>query len=279
MNQNQFQYIQDDNIDIKALWTILSGRKSLIALTTLLFTVAAFLYTVLSKPIYEVRTVIEVAQIAGKNIQDIHDSQHKLEFVYIPSSQTEKEYPLIKEITIPKKTNSLLLITAQGYDNSSAVNKLQEVIKVFQGTQNKKINNYLSLQNSRITTVEQDLNITRHSINTITKKIMKYETKLYDIEKSNAALAAIYAIELGKMQTEVNTLRTSKSELTKRKNDLLYSITPMNIKETVQIGKIEQLDHPIKPRKLLIVIIAFITGLFMAIFIAFFLAFIKDPEL
>ncbi|MEE8588094.1 MAG: GNVR domain-containing protein, partial [Sulfurimonadaceae bacterium] len=47
------------------------------------------------------------------------------------------------------------------------------------------------------------------------------------------------------------------------------------IKRTELVGEVELLDRPIKPKKKLIVVVAFITGLMLSVFLAFFLEFIQ----
>jgi uncharacterized protein involved in exopolysaccharide biosynthesis len=50
---------------------------------------------------------------------------------------------------------------------------------------------------------------------------------------------------------------------------------PYNYKNTEIVGEILTNDYPAKPKKKLIVIVAFITGLILSIFLVFFLEFIK----
>ena len=52
-------------------------------------------------------------------------------------------------------------------------------------------------------------------------------------------------------------------------------ILPVNIKETKLLGKIILNDYAIKPKKKLIVVVAFVTGLILSIFLVFFMEFIK----
>jgi len=55
-------------------------------------------------------------------------------------------------------------------------------------------------------------------------------------------------------------------------------LLPYNYKNTEIIGEIITKDHPVKPKKKLIVIVAFITGLMLAVFLAFFLEFIRSSR-
>ena len=53
---------------------------------------------------------------------------------------------------------------------------------------------------------------------------------------------------------------------------------PHNYKNTHIVGEIITNDYPIKPKKKLIVTVAFVTGLILSIFLVFFLEFIGKTE-
>jgi uncharacterized protein involved in exopolysaccharide biosynthesis len=63
--------------------------------------------------------------------------------------------------------------------------------------------------------------------------------------------------------------------LEKELNELISSMKPYNYKNTEVIGSVMTNDYAIKPKKTLIVIVAFITGFILSIFLVFFLEFIK----
>ena len=63
-----------------------------------------------------------------------------------------------------------------------------------------------------------------------------------------------------------------------KENIKLYQGKKINIKMTQKIGDITVSDTPVKPRKKLIVIVAFITGLMLSVFLAFFLEFLRGMK-
>lgn len=67
-------------------------------------------------------------------------------------------------------------------------------------------------------------------------------------------------------------------ELSSQINDLNLVISPLNIKETKLLGKVILNDFAIKPKKKLIVAVAFITGLILSIFLVFFMEFISKNK-
>lgn len=80
-------------------------------------------------------------------------------------------------------------------------------------------------------------------------------------------------------QTILNTIKEYQESILNielKINSLKSKISPANITRTHIIGKVLQNDYPIKPKKKLIIIVAFITGLILSIFFVFFIEFIKD---
>jgi uncharacterized protein involved in exopolysaccharide biosynthesis len=53
---------------------------------------------------------------------------------------------------------------------------------------------------------------------------------------------------------------------------------PYNYKNTETVGNIMTNDYPIKPKKTLIVVVAFVTGIILSIFLVFFLEFIRNEK-
>ena len=69
---------------------------------------------------------------------------------------------------------------------------------------------------------------------------------------------------------------TTLQQLREKQKTLQMSLLPHNYKNTHIIGSIIEQNYPVKPKKKLIVIVAFITAFILAIFIVFFIEFLKD---
>ncbi|MGB6020131.1 MAG: GNVR domain-containing protein, partial [Sulfurimonadaceae bacterium] len=72
------------------------------------------------------------------------------------------------------------------------------------------------------------------------------------------------------MQTAIDYILQRHQEKTR-----LYEGTNAKVKMTKVIGSITIGTDPIKPKKALIIVVAFITGLMLSVFLAFFLEFIQ----
>jgi len=106
----------------------------------------------------------------------------------------------------------------------------------------------------------------------IEKEIIINE-KIVDLqrEKKNINSETIRKLAYKMNVVLVNKKRTLKEKITQ----LNYNISDINIQNSKVIGEYVVKDYPIKPKKTLIIIVAFITGLMLSIFLAFFLEFIQ----
>ncbi len=277
--QNNTQYSQEDKIDLRELFAVLKRRKKLIWAVTALLTLLALVYVLVAKPIHEVKVAIELAQIDKKPVQNTIDLKQKIEIIFEVNVKGKKlEFPIVSSISLPKKTKNIMTIQAQGYDNDTAKQKLQEVTNFIMSIQDKEMNSYTDIQKKRLNLIKKDINRNKQLSIEIKKDINSYKDKLLNISKQDAALAGLYSIETGKKQTELNNATNEIYNLENKKNDLELSISPLKMQKAAVIGKIEVLDKPIKPKKKLIVIVAFITGLMLSIFLAFFLEFLRGSK-
>ena len=274
--QNNTQYIQEETIDSRALFLVLKQRKKLISLMTVLFTLLALVYVFISKPVYEVKAVIELAQINKKSVHPTETLKQKIDTIFEVAVKGKKiVFPVISSVKIPKKIKNILILQAQGYDNDSAKEKLKEVISYLTKIQAKELDNYTKEQKQRLSLVESDITQNEKFIEKMQNDIGQYEQKLLNISKQDAALAGIYAIELGKKQTELNNILSMITYLKNKKSDIQFTLSPQKLQSTTIIGNVDVREKPIKPKKILILVVAFITGLLLSIFLAFFLEFLE----
>jgi uncharacterized protein involved in exopolysaccharide biosynthesis len=272
--QNNIQYDQEETINLRELLLVLKKRKVLISIVTSLFTLLALGYVFTAKPVYEVKAVVELAQINKQPVHPTETLKQKIDTIFEVAIKDKKvAFPVVSSVKIPKNTENILVLQAQGYDNDSAKVKLQEVISYLSKMQVKELENYTKEQKQRLSLVESDIAQNKKFIEKIRNEIGHYEQKLLNISKQDAALAGIYAIQLGKKQTELNSIINKISYLKNNKNDIKFTLDPQKLQKTALIGNVDVRENPIKPKKKLIVIVAFITGLTLSIFLVFFLAF------
>ena len=101
--------IQNDVIDLKELFGVISKRKKLIYSITILITLLAIAYAyLLAKPVYQVQTMIEVGKINETPLDTtLMRLKQKLEYLYGVTSKKKRDYPRVKSITVGKKSKSV----------------------------------------------------------------------------------------------------------------------------------------------------------------------------
>lgn len=275
----QTEYIQEEKIDLRKLWSALVRRKTMIFILTVSLTILAIAYVLLVKPVYEVRAALELAQINKKPVLDQIDLKQKLEYIFETNARGRKvEFPIVSSVDLPKGTSNIIVLKAQGYDNTSALEKLHEIVDLVVTIQNEELKSYTSVQKQKLELTQADIVRNDAVVVEIESTIKDYKKTLLHISKKDAALAGIYAIEVGKKEKELNDLRSRVYAMQSKAQDIELSISPMKIKEVKIIGKLEKSDFPIKPRKKLIVAAAFFAGLLLSIFLTFLLEFIQGVK-
>ncbi len=73
-------------------------------------------------------------------------------------------------------------------------------------------------------------------------------------------------------------LPNKKEKLLQEREKLNFQVTTLNIQNTKVVGKYIIHNYPVKPKKKLIVVVAFVTGFILSIFIVFFLNFISTNK-
>ena len=278
MQQNQ-SCLEEEKISFDELWQILVKHKLLIILTTAVITTCATAYALLAKPVYEVKSIIEMAQIDKKIVQQPADLAQKIGFIYeVDLKGKEIDLPVISAVAVPKKSSNLIEIRAQGYSNESAQKKLEETIHFVVDAQEKEIASFMQIQQEKAALIKQDIIRKEKEAQEAEIKLKSYEEKLLNLAKEDGTMAGIYAFVIEKNQTELNKLKDKIYELRDSLNDLALSISPLMIQNAKMVGKTELLDEPIKPKKILIIAVAFITGLMLSVFLTFFLEFIKGSR-
>ena len=278
MQQNN--NIQEDTIDLRELFAILKRRKRMIWSVTIVLTTLAIVYAFfIAKPVYEIKSMIEIGQIDDKPIDDIEDIQQKLAYEYkVNSKGIKKELPLVKSVSASKNSKSILSLTIHANNNSEGIKYIQTVIHNIEAQYQKKTDAYITNQKELIKTIQNEITQNNNTLKKMQQEITEYSNKIITLKHEDAALAGIYAMQIGQQQTPLLDLKKFISELNAKAQELQLSLTPLKIKSTHIVGEIETLENPVKPKKILITIVAFITGLMLSVFLAFFLEFIAGMK-
>ena len=267
------QYIpiqpEEDEIDLKELIKTILKHKTFIIVFTLLITVLAGIYAFSKKPVYETKTSVQIGYIYSNSnsnsnsnklyLLDPVATKIYLENIYKKDAYEKIKFPTLN-VNTPKRINDIYNLDILAYNNQNATNYLNKILKDLKNKENKKLNfikkdlakkiDILKKANIRLTNELNDLN-----------KKLKY-TK--DAQLYATILTNISAIQKEITQNQLNIANFQNQ------------LSPSNITHTHIIGKIQQSPYPIKPKKKLIVIVAFITSFILSIFLVFLIEFIKS---
>ncbi len=275
------QEIQNDVIDLKELWTVVAKRKKLIYAITILATLLAIVYAYMfAKPVYQVQAMVEIGKIdAGtkdeSTLDDIIDLKQKLEYLYGTKSKKKRSYPKVKSISVAKNSNSIFSIAVEGRSNEEAVKLIDTIVKKVETDYADKVNTYIKTKKELIALTQSDIHDTGKNLENVQQSLKDYNQRIMSLSAQDAALAGIYTIQISQNQERAQALQSRISALKAKEYDIKLAISPLRVKPTHIVGEVEVLERPIKPKKLLIVIVAFITSLMFSVFLAFFLSFLS----
>lgn len=315
MNQNQqnIQHYEEDEIDLREVFKTIWKSKVIIIVITTIITLLAVAYALMKTPIYEASAVVEIGNYKNENnsnkifLDNNNELVKKLQVLFIDMYKgVEKRPARIESINVVKKQKSFFEIKAQGISNELAIKEIQKVleyVRLEHQTILDDIKKRRELEiknvNSKISNINKTELILLNNKDKLMKKTLKeYNSELKDINKNielisktNPALAAIsltkraylldklYDMRVGliDLKNEKDRLKTTKiNELIEKRNVLESLLLPYNYKNSEVVGEIITSKSPIKPKKILIVVVAFITGFILSVFLVFFLEFIKN---
>ena len=209
------------------------------------------------------------------------DVVEKLSYKYkVGAKGVKRELPYINKIALPKKSKNIISLEVLARKNDEGAKYMKNVSDEIILDANKKIHTYITGVKKQIKLYEDDLHTSEKNYENLKKNIDMMNEKVVGLSKIDPALAAIYTIQVGQKDLTLNEIKNSIIEIKNKDNmgGLKESISSNNVHFTKMIDKIQILDNPIKPKKKLIVVVAFITSLIFSIFLVFFLNFIEGMK-
>lgn len=239
-------------------------------------------------------------------IADASELSKELEVLFIDILKNEKDREAkIEKIQLYKKQKNLLEILALGSSNKLTVDELYKVIKFVQIKHIKILDEIKENREAQVKQIIANLQLLNiktlpsleYKITRYKKDIQRYENNLLEIENNlkkikniSPTLAAIQINKQTYISDILSRLKDSLEQFEKEKDDievvqiqnlkkelknLKVLMKPYNYNNTEIVGNIITNDYAIKPKKKLIVIVAFVSGLILSIFLVFFMEFIK----
>ena len=250
---NQTSNIEEDEIDLRELFATIWKHKNFIIVFTFIVTFLAGIYAFTKTPIYELTSDVQV----GKNDNNNLINPNNL-LVYLKNNYTfEDKLPIIK-VSKLKHSNDVIEIKIDDISNQKAKIWLDKILKDIHNKEKLKIEKFTNYITSQIKILNQQKKDYINSLSVLKEKLKN--SKDYQVINTLNQSIINYQQQLVDINLKIED----------------YKFKLNNIISTHIIGNIQTNNYPIKPKKKLIVIVAFITGLILSIFLVFFIEFIKS---
>ena len=312
--ENQRITCEEDEIDLRELFITLKKNKKIIAIITSIITFLAIIYVLLKTPIYEAKAMIEIGNYKANNnnnnkvqLDNASQLSKKLNVVFVDMHKNDEDVKSkITSVNVPKKSKVFLEITAEGISNNLAKDDILKVVQYIQNKHQKILNDVKKRREFEIKNIDRKITnietketkllddkiaLQEESLKEYKKQILEIDKNIQKIEKVNPTLAALKLMKrrdlsdfILKLNLQLINLKNKRDDLItnvvwnlqEKRNILASMLLPYNYKNSQIVGGILTNDYPIKPKKKLIDVVAFITGLILSIFFVFFLEFLKS---
>ena len=298
--------LEEDEIDLKELFKTIWAKKIFIVIFTLVVTILAGFYAYIKTPIYEAKALLEIGEYKKNPVDDAVALEKKLSTIFIDMEKNLKDKTSeISNISVVKGLKNFLEIKSESTSNEEAKNEILKVLTFVQNEHEKILDDVKKQKEMELRNIDLQISdIKSKSVDLIDKKIenniknlksleeqlKQIDENLKKIDTLNPSLAALKLMEKRDITNSINTITIQNFELESKKDELLtttlykleeskkiieLSLLPHNYKNTQIIGEIMTNDFPTKPKKSLIVAVAFVTGFIISIFLVFFIQFIQ----
>ena len=209
---NQNNIYQEDEIDLRELFKILSNYKTFIALFTLFVTIAVTVYISFKTPIYEVKSNVQIGYI-GENVIVKPDTLVKiLNIVFNIEDKISSKDEFISEVTTistNKNLKNFIEIKTEAVSNDEALKKNKEVVEYIKEQYIPKIEQYvIETKNSIENTKRAIANIDNFEIKNIQEQIKLLREQ--SIVKIDEEIKRLKEQDIKKLQQQILLLKTQK---------------------------------------------------------------------
>ena len=318
MEEKNFRCMEEDEIDLIEFFKTIWQRRWFVVGLTSVITLLAVVYATMKTPIYEAKALVEIGnyKIIGDSSNSNGDNttiylnsasnlSKKLNALFVGKYKNMKKDSYIVSISVPRKSEGLLEIKADGLSNDLAKKEIAKIIKFLTEKDRVILEDIKKPKRMEIKYIEAQINSLKQrevkfideKINLTNKNIQQYKNTLELLDKEininkkkNTTLAILTLLEKIDINAKLAEFEDILIELNDKKTDLLINklnfliekknrlellLAPYNYTASKIVGDIITNKSPVKPKKKLIVSVAFITGLILSIFLVFFMEFIK----
>jgi formate dehydrogenase maturation protein FdhE len=211
-------------------------------------------------------------KIANLDNLEIKNIKRKIELLKMQDIiQIKERIKFLKDVKIISLKNKIK------FNNAKLKEYIKSITQIYKDNKNTKDTTTLTISSMQIVNYQNLILNAQNKIEDLKVEIEKINNEIIpslEIKKKNIEEDAIRKLKY-KLKVELPNKRT---RLLEQIEQLKYLNSEQNIQNSKVIGSYIVHDYPIKPKKKLIVIVAFVTGLILSIFLVFFLEFIGKEE-
>lgn len=255
---------------------------------------------------YKQNNPISGTGITKTSLDDAAILEKKLSTLFVDMKKNvEDRTSEITSITVAKDLKNFLEIKSEAISNDEAKNEILKILTFVQAEHEKilddaKKQRELELRNidlqisdiksKSVALIDKKLEIGSKTLENLKEQLNLVDENLKRIDTLNPSLAALKLMEKKDITTAISELTVKNFELEEKKDELLTTslykleenkkivetiLLPHNYKNTEIVGEIMINDFPAKPKKSLIIAVAFVTGFILSIFLVFLINFIR----
>lgn len=300
------QHIEDE-IDLKELFNTIWQKKLFVVLFTFVVTLCAGIYAYTKTPIYEVKSIMEIGFIEKELVEEPSILEQKLNIIFSVNDKdinNDPEKGITSSISSVKTVKNFIEVKTEAISNEIAIKKSKEILDYTQKLYEPKINQYKIIVDNDISNIEDEINFLKNEkMKMLTDKVEssksnleKYDKEINHLYKSNINAndkisSMIVSVQMVNYQNLIenaqNVLKISSLEieqilkdiipkLQQKKEVIKFKTLEQNLSNTRLVGDYIISEYPAKPKKALIIAVAFITGFILSIFTVFFIHFIDN---
>ena len=194
----------------------------------------------------------------------------KLNLLFIDLLKNEKDRKAtITSISTVKGTSNFINIKSESTSNKLASNEINKIVTYMQSKHQAELENIIGNRKSKITSIDRQISTIKN------KQLELLSSNNSNLNGNEALLNSLQLISMINGELGIQSI----SELIKEKTELGLLLNKRNYKNSEVVGRIITNDYPIKPKKKLIVTVAFIAGFILSILLVFIMnAFRKEDD-
>ena len=212
MSNEQMNYVQEDEIDLRELFKTICAKKWFIVIFTCIVTLGAVVYALLKTPIYEIKSNVRVGYIGTELIENPDIIVKMLSIVFnVEDKVVTKDKSLSEVVSIEtnKKLKDFIEVKTQAISNEEGLKKNKEVIGFLQNYYQPKINEYIKNKTNSIADTQNAL----VKVDTFERKNIENQINILKkqrVVKIDEDIEKLKTQDIPKLEKQIEILKTQK---------------------------------------------------------------------